>query len=233
MFCSILLFDTSAGGVGMSTCLLAGHIGKGWKMDAQRLVHVRGQQAPNLLVEQTGLPGMVLDDVDLSRLRASNVNFTGAALDNCKMEDARVTRSNLSGATIDGKSVEMALAATTGEPDRTKRVMAVARMLMAEPHVVVRDYDRLATGDIAHALYEDYGDAAYSYVSSQSDGVRGELAACARSTDQGLYGTTAWEVHQGEFLKGAYPGDNILCVLGATAIVAAMADIVKAELKRQ
>jgi hypothetical protein len=102
----------------------------------------------------------------------------------------------------------------------------VARTIMGQ--LGVRREHLVVEAGIAQTLYRDYGEKVNSIISKWSPETLGKVAACGTgrdSVEKRRY--DLYSVHCGTYLNKYDDGRTLLLVVATTAIIAAMADIVK------
>ena len=110
----------------------------------------------------------------------------------------------------------------------------VAMSVMREAKISIADYVNTFSPSFPHDLWNLYGDKVMSIVGRMGPAARGRISACGVGVGSTATGVTRhWDVNRGEMLNESYKGEEILTCLATYVVIAAIADIFRAEDRKE
>ena len=81
-------------------------------------------------------------------------------------------------------------------------------------------------------LWNQYGSKVMDALRKMGSSARGRIAACGVEHGSSTGSLCHWEVNQGRDLNAAYSGDELLTLLASYVVVAAIVDIIRAQVQK-
>jgi len=86
--------------------------------------------------------------------------------------------------------------------------------------------------DFPQRLWDQYGSKVMDVLRKMGPSARGRIAACGVHHGSSTGSLCHWEVNQGRDINAAYSGDELLTLLASYVVIAAMVDILRADVQK-